>query len=116
MPNTRACQRASKPKASLSLASRPPDDDKFLITRLWKQFGFDVKPEKSFRHDDNKEANDRLVAKIWEMIESAKHPQGPQRFSPGELADPQQLAIQRKVPLKRGKWRMFSPDVKADTK
>jgi hypothetical protein len=50
------------------------------------------------------------------MIESAKHPQGPQRFSPGELADPQQLAIQRKVPLKRGKWRMFSPDVKADTK
>ena len=97
-----------------NLASRPPDDERFLTTRIWRHFGFDTRPAKPYRHDDNKEANDRLLALFEEMIASAKRPSGPQRFTQAELDDPPQLAIERKVPVRRGKWRMFPPDIKGE--
>jgi hypothetical protein len=104
-----------KAQGLFRIASTPPNDDAFLTTRIWKRFGLRVeRPAKPFDHNENKGINDRIVAEMRKMVESAKTQQGG-TFSPGELADPDAISIQRHVPLQRGKWRIMPPGVKADS-
>jgi hypothetical protein len=70
------------------------------------------KASKPFNHNENKEANDRIVAEMNKMHGTAENPQG--KFSAGEMADPDGVVIQRLVPLQRGKWRLMPPEVRPD--
>jgi hypothetical protein len=104
-----------KAQGLFRIASTPPNDDAFLTTRIWKQFGLKVdRPNKPFDHNENKEANDRIVAEMKGFVAAAKAQQGGM-FKPAELADPDSLSIERLVPLQRGKWRIMPPGVEGDT-
>lgn len=104
-----------KAQGLFRIASTPPNDDKFLTTRIWKHFGMKVdRLSKPFNHNENKEANDRIVTEMKKMIAEAKAQQGG-TFNPGELVDPDAISIQRLVPLQRGKWRIMPPGVEADS-
>jgi hypothetical protein len=46
------------------------------------------------------------------MKEQAKADLGP--FTPTEMEDPDQMVIERMIPLQRGKWRLMPPGVKPD--
>jgi hypothetical protein len=108
-----ALSEVEKAQGLFRLASTPPNDEAFLTTRIWKRFGMNVeKPSKRFDHNENKEANDRIVAEMNKMVAAAENSQG--KFSAGEMADPDGIVIQRLVPLQRGKWRLMPPEVKAD--
>lgn len=110
-----ALPEADKAQGLFRIASMPPNDDAFLTTRIWKRFGMNVERQaKPFDHNENKEANDRIVAEMKKMVATAKTQQG-ESFSPGELADPDAISIQRLVPLQRGKWRIMPPGVEADS-
>jgi hypothetical protein len=108
-----ALPEADKAQGLFRIASAPPNDDAFLTTRIWKRFGMNVERQKPFDHNENKETNDRIVAEMKKMRAAAKIEQGGS-FSPGELADPDAISIQRLVPLQRGKWRIMPPGVEAD--
>ena len=108
-----ALPEVEKAQGLFRLASTPPNDDAFLTTRIWKRFGMNVeKASKPFDHNENKEANDRIVAEMNKIVGSAEIPQG--KFSAGEVADPDGVVIQRLVPLQRGKWRLMPPEVRPD--
>ena len=104
-----------KAQGLFRIASIPPNDDTFLTTRIWKHFGMKVERlAKPFDHNENKDVNDRIVAKMKKMVDAAKTQQGGS-FSPGELTNPDAISIQRLVPLQRGKWRILPPGVEADS-
>jgi hypothetical protein len=104
-----------KAQGLFRIASTPPNDDTFLTTRIWKRFGLNVeRPAKPFDHNENKEANDRMVVEMNKMVDAAKTQRGGM-FSPDELANPDAISIQRFVPLQRGKWRIMPPGVEADS-
>ena len=70
-------------------------------------------PSKPFDHNENKEANDKIVAEMKKLVAEAKTSQAGD-FRASELVDPDAVMIQRLVPLQRGKWRLMPPGVKAD--
>jgi hypothetical protein len=106
-----ALPEAERAQGLFRIASTPPNDEAFMTTRIWKRFGMNVeKKPRPFDHNENKEANDRLVAEMNKLVAAAKSPHG--EFAPDEMADPDGIVIQRLVPLERGKWRLMPPDVK----
>ncbi len=110
-----ALPEAEKAQGLFRLASTPPNDDAFLTTRIWKRFGMDVeKRPKPFDHSENKDMNDKIVAEMKTMVAAAKNSEVG-KFTAGELADPDAVAIHRLVPIQRGKWRLMPPGVEADT-
>ncbi len=110
-----ALPEEEKAQGLFRIASKPPNNDAFLTTRIWKRFGMKAEPPtKPFDHNENKEVNDRVAAEMKKMVASAKTQQGG-RFSRSELTDPDSISIERLIPLQRGKWRIMPPGVKADT-
>jgi hypothetical protein len=104
-----------KAQGLFRIASVPPNDDAFLTTRIWKRFGLNIeRGARPFNHNENKDANDQIVAKMRKMVDMAKAQRGG-TFSPAELGDPDAISIERLVPLKRGKWRIMPPGVEADS-
>jgi hypothetical protein len=104
-----------KAQGLFRIASIPPNDDGFLTTQIWKSFGLKMDwSAKPFNHNENKEANDRFVVEMEEMI-SAARTQQEGIFGLGELEHPDAVSIRRLVPLKRGKWRILPPGVEADS-
>jgi hypothetical protein len=102
-----------KANGLFQLAARPPDDESFLTTRLWKRFGMNTALAKPFRHDDNSTINDELLRKVKPMTElDGDTAAGP--FTHDELHDPDNVAIQRLIPLHRGRWRILPPGVEAN--
>lgn len=110
-----AMPEAVRAQGLFRIASTPPNDDVFLTTRIWKRFGMKIeRPEKPFDHNENKEVNDQIVAKLRKMADAAKTQRG-DKFDPGELTDPDAISIERFVPLQRGKWRIMPPGVEGDS-
>jgi hypothetical protein len=107
---------AEKAQGLFRIASTPPNDDTFLTTRIWKSLGRNLERQaKPFNHNDKREANDQLVAELEKIAVAAKA-QKREFFSPGELADPDAVSIQRLVPPQRGKWRILPPGVETGSK
>ena len=63
---------------------------------------------------DDKPLVKELLASVKQMREATKNQSGQVRFSKQELQDPSHVAIERLVPLRRGKWRLMPPGVEAD--
>jgi hypothetical protein len=58
--------------------------------------------------------HEKVMQELREMRAAADAP-GRGRFTTQELSDPQNLSMERAVPLHRGKWRIMPPGVEADT-
>lgn len=90
------------------VASRPPDDELYLTTRLWKQCGLSTEPKPPLvRH----ESHEKLARQINEVAALAQQP--PRRsFRRSELRDPDQQMIRRMIPREWGKWTIIPPEIK----
>jgi len=91
------------------LASTPPDDDKYLTTRLWRECGHSTAPKPPMRKNPglHKEISQNLrevVALSWRPARRS--------FSQAELKDPDQRMIRRMIPRQWGKWTVIPDDVK----
>jgi hypothetical protein len=53
-----------------------------------------------------------FLAAVGATKEQAKV--NPGRFTRTEIEDPDQMVIERMIPLQRGKWRLMPPGVKPD--
>jgi hypothetical protein len=94
------------------LATYPPNDDSFLTTQIWKR----LKMRTTAGTEDVDLSGlpaKTLLAKIKELKERSRTPHQV-TFSRVDTTDPDHVVIERRMPLQRGKWRLFPPDVKAD--
>jgi hypothetical protein len=96
------------------LASYPPNDDKYLTTRVWKSLGMPIERSPTPSRGDDKPLVKELLASIKQMREATQNQAGEASFSQTELEDPSHIVIERLVPLRRGKWRLMPPGVEAD--
>jgi hypothetical protein len=96
------------------LASYPPNDDKYLTTRLWKSLGMRTERSPTPSQRDDKPLAKELLASVKQMRDATKTQNGEGSFTQSELGDPSHVVIERLVPLRRGKWRLMPPGVEAD--
>ena len=89
------------------LASRPPDDDRFLTTRLWRQFRVPVVPPQP-RAGKDEQLHESLLRQVRELKAHAARGV-PAGLRPTDISDPDQLVMERAIPLRRGKWRILPP-------
>ncbi|MQV31042.1 hypothetical protein GHK01_31780 [Sinorhizobium meliloti] len=98
-------------KGLFKVASRPPDNDKFLTTRLWRECGLDTSPPQPLKHDPA--LYQRISQDIKELSARASViGTRPTRFRRKDLKDPDHHLIQRFVPRKWGRWTIIPQDVK----
>lgn len=93
------------------LAATPPNDDSFLSTRIWKKFGADV--TRTSRPRTQTEGDRKLVEQLKRFATSSGDSLN-LPLSEEEHANLDQMAIQRDVPLRRGKWRFMPPGVEKE--
>jgi len=94
----------------LRFAPRPPLDSDFLVTRLWdKHIG------KGWRDETNSNAvniNPEIQEKLMEEIRQFK--EGAKAVDPSIQINSEEanhIVIEKKVPVKRGRWRLVPPEV-----
>ena len=96
------------------VASYPPDDDAFLTTRVWKQLKMPVRPKQPEIQPDATPAQE--ILDTVKELQSRAQRISPRAYRPAEFADPDHVVIERRIPLKMGKWRTMPPGVKGDDK
>jgi hypothetical protein len=106
-----ALPESEKAKGVYHMASEPPDDASFLITRLWdkyhpewRQLGLGRKKAEDLKMTDEVKAFMDELKKARPIQESSVTPQGAAYVS-----------MERRVRIHQGKWRRFPPEVKPDT-
>ena len=102
-----------KASGVMSFAHYPPVDGDFLVSRMWDKLmspewrQHATKPPK-WR---SKESEAEIAARIREVAEAPRT-----AIVPFVAGEPDSVLIERKVPLQRGKWRMFPPGVEKTSK
>lgn len=94
------------------IASYPPDDEAFLTTRIWKQLKMPVLPRQPEIRPDAVPAQ-KILAMVKELQTKAQR-LPPHARHAAEFDDPDHVVIERRIPLKMGKWRTMPPGVKGD--
>ena len=93
------------------LASYPPNDDAFLTTRLWKQLKLPVdRPEPAI--DLDRVPSEKLLAIVGDL--QRRHKGAHRVSSDDDIADPDHVVIERRVPMRMGKVEDHAPGVKPD--
>ena len=92
--------------------AEPPDDDRFLTTRIYRKFGFRVGQSVSLTAKQNETISADVLAMTREMETEVRNPTS--KVAWHEANDPKNVTIERKLWLKRGKWRVMPPGVKTD--
>jgi hypothetical protein len=95
------------------LASYPPNDDAFLTTRLWKQLKLPVERKEPAINPDRIPSAELLA--IVDELKRKSQGRPPGVFAPDEVGDPSHVVIERRIPLRMGKWKTMPPGVKPDT-
>lgn len=97
---------SEKEKGLFNIASTPPTDGEFLISKLWDRFcsGWRARPKQSVPRK-----NKKLVEKINKLIKSAES--STDEASPTH-ADPDIMVVQKKIHQRRGKWWQLPKDLK----
>jgi len=100
-----------KEQGVMKFAHYPPVEGEFLVARLWDKF---MAPEWRQRaKEPPKEISPERERELVEMLNRMK--------KEGRLTEPfdsdeaDELQIQRKVPIKKGSWRLLPPEVERDT-
>jgi hypothetical protein len=102
-----------KARGLYELAPWPPADGTFLVCRLWDKHMRPDWRELAARQKPprNKEQETQLVEKMreqWKGARAANEDRTP------TTEEPDYLMLTRRVPLQKGKWRRFPPEVKPD--
>ena len=92
-------------------AAGPPNDDRFLTTRIYRKFGFPVDESLSLTPKQNQKVAPDIRAMIDGMEREARNPTSTVTWQ--EAEDARNITIQRMVPFRWGKWRVMPPGVKA---
>lgn len=92
--------------------AEPPDDDRFLTTRLYRQFGFRVGDSIILTPDQNHNIGADVLAKAEAL---AKSPASAD-VTWQEAEDAEHITIERKLTPRRGKWRVMSPEAEASAR
>jgi hypothetical protein len=91
--------------------AEPPDDDRFLTTRLYRQFGFRVGDGNILTPDQN----EKIGADVLKVAENmTKSPAINATWQ--EVEDADHVTIERKLSLRRGKWRVMPPEAEASAR
>ena len=88
--------------------ANPPDDDRFLTTRIYRKFGFRIDQSIVLPPDKNKKVGAEVLAMVKAMEAEAKNPTS--NVSWQDVKDADQISIERKLSVHRGKWRVLSPE------
>ena len=94
------------------IASYPPDDDKFLTTRVWKQLKMRVLPKQPELQPEAMPTQ-KILDMVRELQSKAQRV-SPEAYRAVEFSDPDHLVIERRIPLRMGKWRTMPPGVKGE--
>jgi hypothetical protein len=90
------------------LPNRPPNDDRFLVSRLCKRFfGEDALCDDPIRLDDVPDLGKMLSAKTELLRDQATA--STEGFGRDELHDPHHVAIERSWPERKGRWQVLPP-------
>jgi len=100
---------SQKEEGLFRLAAYPPNDDRFLATRLHRQYGMAMRPTSKDPTEIGREAKEKILARSRGISEAPPVPLD--ELSPDELRNPEGIVIKRRVPLHRGKWRILPPGV-----
>jgi hypothetical protein len=88
--------------------AKPPDDDRFLTTRIHRRFGFRLGEDISLAPGQNKRVADDVLAMVEGMRQEAQAPTSAVAWD--EAKDTHHISIERKIAPRRGKWRLMSPE------
>jgi hypothetical protein len=94
--------------------AEPPDDDRFLTTRVYRRFGFRIDQNIALTPGQNETIGDDVLGMAKGMAAEAKNPTSPVTWQ--EAEDAPHVTIERKLSVRRGKWRVMSPEVAAKAK
>jgi hypothetical protein len=106
-----ALPEEAKVQGVYHMASDPPDDQAFLVTRLWDKY---YPYWRQIRDSRKKPSELKMTAEIREVRDRLKKAQP----APPPLVSTEQaayVAMERRVRIRQGKWRRFPPEVKPDT-
>ncbi|MDI5929611.1 hypothetical protein [Rhizobium leguminosarum] len=91
------------------LAATPPDDEKYLTTRLWRECGHSTAPKPPIV--ENPAVHREISQNLKEVVALSRQPQRG-RFSQSDLKEPDQRMIRRMIPRQWGKWQVIPDDIK----
>lgn len=100
-----------KQKGVMSFAHRPPTTGEFLVSGLWDELmapGWRDAEETKRRKPMSPEAEQALLAQLKAMKEA---PTLKGKEADFESDDADAIMFQRRVPVRRGKWRLLPPEV-----
>ena len=101
-----------KRRGMFSLASHPPLEGDFLVCRLWDQFWPGWREDAAQREAKKSDLprRDERLNKFLDEIDKAKAIKPP---PVDKVADPEFMQIVRNIPVRRGRWPQFPPEVEA---
>ena len=91
--------------------AKPPDDDRFLTTRIYRRFGARVDHGIVLAPEQNKKVSTEVLGMVKAMAAEAKKPTSNVSWQEAEDAD--HISIERKLSAQRGKWRIMSAENEA---
>jgi hypothetical protein len=86
--------------------AEPPDDDRFLTTRLYRRFGCRVGEGITLTPSQNEE----IGADVFAIAESLATSPASENVTLQEVEDAAHVTIERKLSARRGKWHVMSPE------
>lgn len=104
-----------KDRGMFAFASYPPDDDSFLLTRLWDKHMNPKWREHKQEHDNRAASPQKDIPKspIFEALRKAEKGAPMKPYVPTDLdAEPHQVVVKRRVRAKKGRWERFPPEVR----
>lgn len=105
-----------KDRGIMSFAFYPPDDDAFLLTRLWDKH---MNPKwREHKQDHNKTPSPRpdtgAIKPLMDAIRAAEKKGSPMKpfVSMNDTKEPNHIVIKRNARAKKGRWERFPPEVR----
>jgi hypothetical protein len=101
-------------RGTFSLASHPPIEGDFLTSQLWDTFLPDWREyarEQDAKRVESLPRVDEKLIKFLDQIDQASEVKAPPE---SEMKDPAFMQITRRVPMHRGRWRQFPPEIEPD--
>ncbi len=101
-----------KEKGLFAIATYPPEDEAFLITRLWDVYLPRWRSNLQKKINLTPEEETRLIKQLREMHD-AEPLSGTEQYGPG-FKNPDSISLDRKISHRRGKWWQLGKDFKVE--
>lgn len=97
-----------KQRGVMSFAVYPPTEGDFLVSRLWDKLMHPKWRERAANPSIkmSKEEEKALIAEIEQLAKSPARGQGQP-----SVEEPDAMIVEKKVPVRKGKWRLVPPEV-----